>query len=414
MDYEDLIMALKNGSVPPSGADEIRIGREKEIEEFRYLLKKVKEGKAITRFVNGEFGAGKSFFLKYLEEMAYKNDFVVSKVTLGGNIPFNKIDVVYRNIVKNLRCKTGTSLEHIIEKWITHHRMMAYQQTNDPFKQNSIIKDNMRSELEAARAESNSFVAAIENYYDATNSGDHETANYAQAWLRGDSNIPFTYKRKFGVKGDVDRENAFKFIEALAAFVKSIGYSGLVVLIDEAEHILSLHTKKIRDVSYDYIRRIYDDCNENILKNTLFVFAGTTDFFDDLRKGIPSHIPLNERINENVLDTTHSDMRKPVIKLEGFKKDELTELAENLISIHEQVYQWNCAERIEPVLSSIVDIHESNAELFGGQVRPREFIQAFLGVLDTVQQNPQELKTSESIIDLFKQEEEQEIDEDDW
>ena len=119
MDYEDLIMALKSGSVPPTGAREICIGREKEIEEFKYLLKKINEGKAITRFVNGEFGAGKSFFLKYVEEMAYKDDFVVSKVSLSGNVPFNKIEIVYRNIVKNLRCKTGTSLEHIIERWIS-------------------------------------------------------------------------------------------------------------------------------------------------------------------------------------------------------------------------------------------------------------------------------------------------------
>jgi len=413
MDYEDLMMALKNGGVPPVGAYELCIGREKEIAEFQYLLQKVDEGKAITRFIKGDFGSGKSFFLKYIEEMAYKKDFVVSKVTLGGNIPFNKIEIVYRNIVKNLRCKTGTSLDHIIEKWITHLKMMAYQQTNDPFKQNSIIKDNMRSELESARSYSNSFVAAIENYYDATNSGDHETANYAQAWLRGDSNIPYTYKRKFGVKGDVDRENAFKFIEALAAFVKSIGYSGLIVLIDEAEHILSLHTKKIRDVSYDYIRRIYDDCTENILKNTLFIFAGTTDFFDDLRKGTPSHIPLNERIDERIHDNNHPDMRKPVIKLEGFQKEELTELAERLMLIHEQVYNWNGTERIRPILGDIVNIHELNAELFG-EVRPRDFIQAFLGVLDTVQQNSQELNSNESILELFKQEEEQEIDEDDW
>ena len=27
---------------------------------------------------------------------------------------------------------------------------------------------------------------------------------YAQAWLRGDSNIPFTEKKKFGVKGDIN------------------------------------------------------------------------------------------------------------------------------------------------------------------------------------------------------------------
>ena len=413
MDNEDLIMALKNGSVPPTGAREICIGREKEIEEFEYLLKKVNEGKAITRFINGEFGSGKSFFLKYVEEMAYKDDFVVSKVTLGGNVPFNKIEIVYRNIVKNLRCKTGTSLEHIIEKWISHLQMMAIDQTSDPIKQNLIIKENMHSELESARKLSNPFVFAIENYYESIKTGDYETAKYAQAWLRGDSNIPFKFKNKFGVKGDVDRENAFKFLEALSAFLKSIGYSGLVVLIDEAEHILTLHSKKIRDVSYDYIRRIYDDCNENILKNTLFIFAGTTDFFEDLRKGAPSHIPLNERINENILETNHSDMRKPVIKLEGFKKEELITLAERLMVIHEQVYDWNATERIQPVLEGIVDFHESNAELSGGVVRPREFIQAFLSILDTVQQNPKELSTDKSILDLFKQEE-VEFEQDDW
>lgn len=413
MDYEDLIMALKNGSVPPTGVEEIRIGRELEIEEFRYLLKKVNDGKAITRFINGEYGSGKSFFLKNIEEMAFKDDFVVSKVTLGGNVPFNKIEIVYRNIVKNLRCKTGTSLEHIIEKWITHLQMMAYDQTSDPIKQNLIIKENMHSELDSARKHSNPFVVAIEKYHEAIKTGDYETAKYAQAWLRGDSNIPYTIKRKFGVKGDVDRENAFKFLEALAAFLKSIGYSGLVVLIDEAEHILTLHSKDIRDVAYDYIRRIYDDCNENIFKNTLFIFAGSTDFYGDIRKGVPSHLPLYERIHEDVLDPNNPDMRKPLIELEGFKKEELNELAKRLIVLHEQVYDWNCAERIGPILERIVDVHESNAGLTGGKVRPREFIKAFLSVLDTVQQNPEALSSEESILELFE-EKETEFEEDDW
>ena len=79
------------------------------------------------------------------------------KLVLVGNVPFNKIEIVYRNIVKNLRCKTGTSLEHIIEKWISHLQMMALDQTSDPIKQNLIIKENMHSELESARKLSNPF-----------------------------------------------------------------------------------------------------------------------------------------------------------------------------------------------------------------------------------------------------------------
>lgn len=62
MDYEDILMALKNGNVPSNGAAEICIGRENEIEEFRYLLKKIDEGKAITKFVNGEFDMVNHFF----------------------------------------------------------------------------------------------------------------------------------------------------------------------------------------------------------------------------------------------------------------------------------------------------------------------------------------------------------------
>ena len=132
MNYEDIIMALKNGNVPAKGASEICIGRENEIEEFKYLLKKINEGKGITKFVNGEFGSGKSFFLKIIEEMAYEDNFVVSRVTLSRDVPFNKFEIVYRNIVKTLRCKTGTSLEHIIERWITKLKMMAFEETSDP------------------------------------------------------------------------------------------------------------------------------------------------------------------------------------------------------------------------------------------------------------------------------------------
>ena len=61
--YEDILIALKNGNVPANGARSVCMGREKEVEEFERVLDKVDEDeKAIVKFVNGEFGAGKSFF----------------------------------------------------------------------------------------------------------------------------------------------------------------------------------------------------------------------------------------------------------------------------------------------------------------------------------------------------------------
>lgn len=407
MDYEDIIQALKEGNVPPKGTSQICVGRELEIQEVKRLFEKIENGKAATKFLEGDYGGGKSFLLKVIEEMAFNENFVVSKITITRDIPFNRFEEVYKNIVKTLKCKTGTSLEHIIERWLTGLKMVAMEETMDPLRQNSIVRENMTQDLEAARKYANSFAIAIENYNSAASSGDTETAHYAQAWLRGDSNIPFTMKRKFGVKGDVTKENAFTFLEALSAFLKSLGYSGLVILIDEVEYIRSLHTTKLRDSAYDYIRYIYDECNLGNFESTLFVFAGTSEFFEDSKKGIPSYQALYDRIKD-ALDTDHKDLRKPIMRLEGLKKEELKELGAKIVEMHAKVYNWDANSKIDSLIDEIVDIHENNALLTGGKTTPREFVRTFLSVLDTVQQNPGELNSGDSILKLF---EEREIEE---
>jgi hypothetical protein len=407
LDYEDIIQALKEGNVPPKGTSQICVGRELEIQEIKRLFEKIENGKAATKFLEGDYGGGKSFLLKVIEEMAFNENFVVSKITITRDIPFNRFEEVYKNIVKTLKCKTGTSLEHIIERWLTGLKMVAMEETMDPLRQNSIVRENMTQDLEAARKYANSFAIAIENYNSAASSGDTETAHYAQAWLRGDSNIPFTMKRKFGVKGDVTKENAFTFLEALSAFLKSLGYSGLVILIDEVEYIRSLHTTKLRDSAYDYIRYIYDECNLGNFESTLFVFAGTSEFFEDSKKGIPSYQALYDRIKD-ALDTDHKDLRKPIMRLEGLKKEELKELGAKIVEMHAEVYDWDANSKIDSLIDEIVDIHENNALLTGGKTTPREFVRTFLSVLDTVQQNPGELNSEDSILKLF---EEREIEE---
>ena len=346
----------------------------------------------------------------------------ISWITLSNDIPFNKIDVVYKNIAKNLKCKTGTSLDHIIDRWITNLKMMSFEQSSNPQEQNEIVKTNLANDLEETREHANSFAIAIERYNELMNEGDYKTASYAKAWLRGDSNIPYTEKRKFGVKGDVTKENAINFLEALSIFVKSIGYSGLVVLIDEAEFIMNLHTKKLRDIAYNYIRDIYDNCNMGKFQNTLFLFAGTPELFDQQQKGIPSYEALDDRL-KNVLNTDLPDMRKPIFDLKGFNEDDLKKIAYKLMNMHEEVYKWDAHNKINSVLDDIVKSHVETAGLTGGKVTPRTFIRSFISVLDTVQQNQSFFKNSEDVLEMFKQREDEDefinfddIDEfeDDW
>jgi len=350
----------------------------------------------------------KSFLLKVIEEIAFNENFVVAKITLNRNIPFNKFEEVYKSIVQNLRCKTGTSLQHIITKWIRELEIAARSETPDQEKQRKIVEENIKIDLEAARSHDNSFAMAIENYYNAKTINDHKTAEYAQAWLRCESNIPANEKRKFGVKGNVTKENAFKFLESLSTFLKSIGYEGLVILIDEAEYILELHTNKIRNTAYVYIRNIYDECDAKNFQNTMFIFTGTPDFFIDTDKGIPIYPALYNRLKDSI-DSPYRDLRKPIIRLESLKENGLSKLCAKLIKMHGKVYEWNAEEVMNPCIEDIIKIQKKNANFIGGNILPREFLKLFISILDIVEQNVDNQITKEEILKLVEERDELEI-----
>lgn len=400
MGNEDILMALKNGNVPSKGVRNLAIGRDKEIEEFKRLLEKVdNEDKAIVKFLNGEFGAGKSFFLKVIEDIAYEQNFVVSWITIGPQLPLNKIDVVYRNIAKTLRCKTGTSLEHILKRWITHLQMVTMELANDKNEERKILLELVHDELEETRNYSSAFARAIENYAKLLYQNNIEGCSAVIAWLRGDKNIPYTLKQKFGIKGEITKETALDFIGALSIFIKSIGYSGLVVLIDEVEYVMKLRTRDMRDASYNYIRDIYDNCNLEKFQSSLFVFAGTNDLFED-NKGIPSYEALDARI-KHVLDTDLVDMRTPVVKLQGFDRNEIIEISQKILEMHSDIYEWDAFEKFNPIIDNIAEKHVLDASVTGDKVTARIFIRKFISLLDTVQQNQELFNNPEDILIEF-------------
>lgn len=417
MDNREVLNAMKNGNIPRGNIRNLCVARDDEIHEFDNILEYIGDGGASTKFINGEFGAGKSFFLKVIEEEAYSRNYVVSRITIGHDLPFNKIDLVYRQIVNSLRCRTGTSLNHIIDRWITSLKVDAQDETDSPSEQRELVEEELNNELMNTRDYSNSFATAIEKYYLAREDGDDNTANYAQAWLRGDQHIPFTQKKKFGVKGDVARENVFNFLEALCTFITTIGYTGLVILIDEAEFIMKLPQKRLRDVSYNYIRDIYDGCSNGRFNHVLFVFAGTPQFFENDDKGVHSYEALYSRI-EDAIDTEYKDLRTPIITLEGFNKNNLEKLSDEIIKLHSEAYDWN-TNKIQSIIGEYIDLNIENAGLTGGVVSPRDYIRKLISILDTVEQNQEKLNKTKKIRKLFEKEKQVTNDEeeglyDDW
>ncbi|RZN73210.1 MAG: hypothetical protein EF807_00900 [Candidatus Methanolliviera hydrocarbonicum] len=407
---ENIIRALRNGNTPEHGTSKICVGRDPEIEEFNRQLEYVGEGNAVTKFVEGQYGTGKSFLLKVIEENALQKDFVVSNIVITTDLPFNKPEELYKKVVQNLKSKSEDSFEDIIKRWLTSLKRKSTGESTDLLEQNQIVKEYIKKELEEARKYANSFAVAIENYYEASNRGDYDIINYTIAWLKGDLTIPSKYKKKFGVKGDVTRDMAFGFLKALTLFVRSINYKGLVILIDEAEFIRNIRRNDLRQMAYDNIRYIDEACDKRDFKGTMFLFAGTDEWFTDDRRGIPSYQALYDRITDPLHSQgQYTDLKKKVIKLEGLTKEHMRELGKKIAEIHAHVYKWTVKDGINPILEEVLKIHERKASLTGGKVTPREFIKAFVGVLDIIYQNPYTIE-KEDILGLF----EEKVEEEEW
>ena len=156
-------------------------------------------------------------------------------------------------MTKTLTCKTGISLNHIIDKQVNKLKQEASEQTDDLEKQKEMIQEKINEDLLKTRDYANYFTTTIEKYYEFKENCQEREANYAQAWLRGDTNIPATEKRKFGVQVNWIKKMYFLILMLSLLFLISIGYVGLVILIDEAKYIMETPMQKSRDAAYNYI-----------------------------------------------------------------------------------------------------------------------------------------------------------------
>lgn len=392
MNNNELILnAIKNGNVASIDPKSICFGRDEEISFFENILEDIEDDDiSVTKFICGEYGSGKSFLLKVIEHMAYNKGFVVATVVLNKSVQMHKIDTIYKDISANITAPTGKGLKHIIDRWYGKLEKDAQVTTDDIRKRNQYIRDNIEATLIDAREYSNSFAEAVKYYAISLSSQDTEvveTANKAMAWLTGDRNILFKDRHKFGVKGDVDKENAFDYLKALSSFLSAVGYNGLVILFDEAISIVDgSRTESIRNSAFEYIQLIYDGCNKELFDSSLFIFAGTPKFFTDNKKGLKTYPSLYDRIKPSFSEEVE-DIKQPIIRLKKLKPEDFEEFGNMLIKLHEESNNWDFSPYHDD-LSKIYKYLEYKASLSEGHVLMREFGKTLIDYLDALYQNP--------------------------
>ncbi|WP_187152141.1 BREX system ATP-binding domain-containing protein, partial [Treponema endosymbiont of Eucomonympha sp.] len=81
-DRDAVIQSLRAGVVPRAAQHLIQVGRKLEIEAMLQDIERVADGGGAVRFVIGEYGAGKTFFLNLSRAIALEKGVVTASADL--------------------------------------------------------------------------------------------------------------------------------------------------------------------------------------------------------------------------------------------------------------------------------------------------------------------------------------------
>ncbi len=398
---ESLVRALKSGLVPFRGLGRMAVGREAELKQLRRDLEFCRQGGGWVRCFSGDYGVGKTFLCSLLREEAWRMGFVVAAVDLGRDAPFHRFEVIYHRIMEGVRTdhfRDVPAFEFIVQEWLFNlekavQRSMGLNPLNSEHrdKVSKIVAHQINEQLAKLRIHDSSFANALRGYYGASQQGNEVVATAAVGWLKGDSNVPAELRKEFNIRGSVDKDNAFNFLQVMAALVVHIGYAGIIVIFDEAELIRGISRADSRNAAYENIRFLMDKTAQSEFAHCGFVLAGTEDLFIDELRGVASYRALYDRLRPERDRRQTKDFRQPLIPLAGFDPVKLYEVALKVRTVHGIAYGWDAVERLPDV--QLKRLIEKTAARFGEKFKtvPRGFLKVLVDILDELEQNPQTL-----------------------
>ena len=398
-----VINALNGGVVPSVGLQHILVGRQKEIEAIIQSLEDVAAGHSLVRFWIGEFGSGKSFILHLIKSMAFRKNFVVASADFNPELRLyandRKAVNLYSKLLRSLATETspqGGALETIFSQWIEKFLEKTAQEKNlqrdfflRPENIESIREPLIKSCKEISHHGSHDFGQVLFSYLKGFVSADEQLRQQALKWFYGEQTSLTEARQTLEVRRIIDDENYYDMLKNLTAFFKTIGYSGLVINLDEAVNLYKISQSPSREKNYEKLLTIYNDCFQGANSGMFFNIGGTEDFLKDERRGLFSYDALKTRLMGNNFETEGlQDYNQPVIKLRPLNHDEIFKLLLNVKTVFDARHQTSIditEADVEKFVNSL--LNRPGAEDF---LTPRESTKKFISLLNLLQQHPEE------------------------
>lgn len=364
-----VIDALGRG-IPVADPDALRflnVGQAQWHDSMRTLLDEVRDFDVSTlRIVSGYYGDGKSHFLALVAAEALARNFAVARLN-AEEAPLHKFEDIWKGVLRRIETRPDDGdpggIRGLLDTWC------ATAEGRVP---------EVLVGLDGVRGIDPSFRVALRLYLQAhLDDGDRGPI---EQWLLGG------HDRPSGVTNRVDKSTAHVMLRSLTKFIKHAGYSGLVIVFDELEHIM-MQSVKVRTNSYEAIRQFVDSASNP----EALVWLGAcipSMLADD--KGFSSYPALAQRLGRTgvVAAPDIQDFRGTLVNLDRtpLSHADLLALGRKLRAVHSLARGWEASARVtDAVITQAVERVASGAFEVA---KPRVLVQYFVSTLEIAHQNP--------------------------
>ena len=383
------IQALRAGVVPRLGIRHVQVGRAREVAETVKDITRIAEGGSAVRFVIGEYGSGKTFFLTLARNVAAEKKLVVMNADLSPERRLHASGGQARSLCAELvlsmstRTKPdGGALASVLERFLGDVRKHATASGRDP-------GDVIRERLEVVRegVAGFDFAEVVVRYWQGFEEGNETLKSAALRWLRAEYTLKTEAREALGVRSIVDDGGVYDHLKAISRLVRLAGYDGTLIVIDEMVNLYKLVNSQARSANYEQILRIVNDVLQGTAERIGFYFGGAPEFLMDSRRGLFSYEALSSRLAENSFARGGLvDMSGPVIRLQSLTPEEMHVLIERL----RLLWAGGDEQRLPVPDAALTSFLQHCSKKIGDDYfrTPRNTIRAFLDVLAILEQNP--------------------------
>lgn len=390
-DRDAVLQALRAGVVPRRGLQFVQVGRAGEVGALIADIERIADGGGGIRFVIGDFGAGKTFFLSLVRSIAQEKGLITLSADLNPDRRLygssGQARSLYNELTRNLATRAkpdGGAMASIVERFVTTALQEA--KTN-AVPVESVIQQRLHALSELVGGYD--FAQVIEAYWRGHDQGNEQLKVDAVRWLRGEFSTKTDARLALGVRTIIDDDQFYDGIKLLACFARLSGYGGVLICLDELVNLYKLPQAAARNANYEQILRILNDSLQGSAEGLGFVFGGTPETLLDARRGLYSYAALQSRLSENSFAAQKGlqDFGGPVIRLANLSPEDLYVLLTKLrhVQASGDPEKYLLPDEALPIFLT----HCQKCIGAAYFQTPRNTIRAFLDLLSVLEQHPE-------------------------